>query len=88
MRTKAVAALAILAPLALAACANDAPVTAERSDQIVFGAPPAPGLPDPDASDPGTSEPAPTESEPPERPTSTRDRGGSSACRWMVRRIR
>ena len=58
MRTRAIAALAVITPLLLGACAANVPVTAERSDQIVFDAPsvPQPTEPDPDA-DPGTTEP-------------------------------
>ena len=71
MRTRALGVLAIITPLLLAACAAEAPVTAERSDQIVFdaGSVPQPTDPDPNAdpdttdpaTDPATTEPATTD---------------------------
>ena len=56
MRTRALGVLAIITPLLLAACAAEAPVTAERSDQIVFDAGSAPPTTEPHA-DPRTTEP-------------------------------
>ena len=79
MRTRALGVLAIITPLLLAACAAEAPVTAERSDQIVFdaGSVPQPTDPDPDvdpdttdpATDPATTEPGSTPPSPSIDPT-------------------
>ncbi len=60
MRTRAIGALAIMLPLLFSACAAESPVTAERSDQIVFDARSAPQPTEPDA-DPGTTDPGTTD---------------------------